>query len=230
MNAPGRVTEVAQRLRNEYGSLRWKRHRDPLSELVVTILSQNTSDRNSRRAYDALVNRFGDWESVADADAVEIADAIRIGGLGEVKAPRIKEILRRIREERGSLDLDFLRDMPIDEAGDWLLRLPGVGPKTAACVLLFSLGMPAFPVDTHVHRVAKRLGLVDSRSSASAAHETLAALVPPDQFYEFHLHMIEHGRRVCKSQRPRCQDCVLLDVCPSGSLIVGAAMENKVIA
>jgi endonuclease-3 len=230
MTGSTRVSQVAGLLAKEYGELAWSRHCDPLSELVQTILSQNTSDHNSRRAFEALMDRFGDWWAVAGADVGEIADAIRSGGMEHVKAPRIRQILGRILEERGSFDLTFLEGMPLGEARDWLLALPGVGPKTAACVLLFSLGKPALPVDTHVHRVAKRLGLIGSKDSVERAHEVLGALVPPDQVYQFHIHMIEHGRRVCKSQRPRCSSCVLLQLCPAGELLVESALGNKVKA
>jgi len=139
-------------LEEEYGAVTWSRHRDPLSELIMTVLSQNTSDHNSRRAFDRLITRFGGWEAVAKAEVGDIAQAIKPGGLAQVKAPRIKRILEEISAERGSFDLDFLGELPMDEAGAWLRDLPGVGPKTAACVLLFSLGKPAFPVDTHVYR------------------------------------------------------------------------------
>ena len=176
--APG-VEEVRRRLLKEYGPPPRSLRRDPLSELVAVVLSQNTSDANSHRAYASLVDRFGSWEAVAAAEAGEIARAIRAGGLAGIKAPRIKAILEEIRARRGSLDLGFLAGMGLDGARAWLRGLPGVGPKTAGCVLLFSLGMPAMPVDTHVYRVARRLGLVDSRASVEKAHEILEAMAPP---------------------------------------------------
>ncbi len=210
---PG-VEQLRRRLRQEYGPRRWQPGRDPLSELVAVVLSQNTSDANSHRAYASLVDRFGDWEAVAAAEAGEIARAIRAGGLAGIKAPRIKAILEEIRARRGSLDLGFLAGMGLDGARAWLRGLPGVGPKTAGCVLLFSLGMPAMPVDTHVYRVARRLGLVDSRASVEKAHEILEAMVPPADVYELHMLLVEHGRRTCKARRPRCSDCALRDLCP----------------
>lgn len=207
--------QVLRLLRKEYGPRKWQPGRDPLSTLIATVLSQNTSDVNSHRAFDALVNRFGTWESVAGVDVSQIADAIKAGGLANIKAERIKLILRRIQDEQGSLDLSFLNDLSLPEAKAWLQRLPGVGPKTAGCVLLFSLGRPAMPVDTHVHRVAKRLGLIGAGVSAEQAHEILESLVRTADVYEIHILMVEHGRRTCKAQRPRCAVCVLREICPS---------------
>lgn len=156
---------------------------------------------------------------MAQAQPQEIAEAIKLGGLAQVKAPRIKAILNRIEEERGSFDLSFLERMPMDEARRWLLDLPGVGPKTAACVLLFSLDMPALPVDTHVYRVARRLGLLGDKVSAEKAHEILEAIVAPKEVYHFHIYLIAHGRRLCAAQRPRCPACPLLDGCPTGQTL-----------
>ena len=209
------TAQVLGLLRKEYGPRKWRPGQDPLSSLIATVLSQNTSDINSHRAFAALVNRFGTWESVATADVNELAQAIRAGGLADIKARRIVSILHRIQEERGRLDLSFLNELGLAEAKAWLRGLPGVGPKTAGCVLLFSLGKPAMPVDTHVYRVAKRLGLIDARVSVDKAHEILESLVPPKNVYEFHILMVEHGRRACKAQRPRCTVCVLREVCPS---------------
>ncbi|MFC1925628.1 endonuclease III domain-containing protein [Chloroflexota bacterium] len=210
------VEEILRLLQQEYGMLRhFEQDRDPVSVLVSTILSQNTSDVNSRRAFSSLVRDFGDWERVVAAGADEVARSIRSGGLAEIKAGRIKLALQEISEKRGCLELDFLGDLPLSEAKSWLRQLPGVGPKTAGCVLLFSLGKPAMPVDTHVYRVAKRLGLIDSRASAERAHEILESIVPPEDIYQFHLHMVEHGRMICKAQRPRCSLCVLQELCPA---------------
>jgi endonuclease-3 len=220
------IVEIVQLLAKEYGSVTWRSHTDPLSELVVTILSQNTSDHNSRRAFDSLLGRFGSWEAVAGGSVEDIADAIKLGGLAKVKAPRIKKILEQIQEQRGSLDLMFLKKLPIAESKAWLQSLPGVGPKTAACVLLFSLGKPVLPVDTHIHRVAQRLGLIDSRISAEKAHEILGDMVPARDVYRFHILMIEHGRRVCKAQHPRCRECVLLKICPTGQMLLEAEYEQ----
>ena len=214
--SPLKISKIIELLQKEYGNIHWVPRTDPLSELILTILSQNTSDHNSRRAFDSLLNRFGSWEAVAEGKVEDVAEAIKFGGLAQVKAPRIKMVLQQIREQRGSLDIMFLKDIPVTEAKQWLRDLPGVGPKTVACVLLFALGKPVLPVDTHVHRVAQRLGLIGSRVSAEKAHELLGGMVPAKDVYQFHMHMIEHGRRVCKSQRPRCSECALLKVCPTG--------------
>jgi endonuclease III len=213
------TAQVLRLLRKEYGRRNWQPGQAPLSTLIATVLSQNTSDVNSHRALAALVNRFGSWESVATADVSELAEAIRAGGLADIKARRIKSILHQIQEERGRLDLSFLDNAGLAEAKAWLRQLPGVGPKTAGCVLLFSLGKPAMPVDTHVFRVAKRLGMIGARVSVEKAHEILESLLPPKNVYEFHILMVEHGRRACKAQRPRCAGCVLKGPCPSSRLL-----------
>ena len=212
-----RIEEIIRLLKKEYGPRRWKPDRDPISTLVATVLSQNTSDVNSHRAFDSLVATFGNWETVEAANTNEIARSIKAGGLAEIKASRIKLILHEIQERQGHLGLSFLDELDIAEAKAWLRKLPGVGPKTAACVLLFSLGKPALPVDTHVFRIARRLGLIDSRVSVERAHEILEKLVPPEKVYEFHLHMVEHGRKICKARRPRCQICILRGLCPSAT-------------
>lgn len=200
-------------LLEHYGQPQLKERLDPLSELVLTILSQNTADRNSHRAYDALRTRFPTWEDVLAAPVEEVAAAIEIGGLANVKAPRIQHILRQLAQERGALSLDFLAEMSVEEARRFLLTLPGVGPKTAACVLLFSLQKPAFPVDTHVHRVTRRLGLIGPKTSAEEAHDLLAELVPPEQYFAFHVNLIRHGRAVCHAGAPRCEICPLAPEC-----------------
>ncbi len=219
--------ELLARLGPVYGPLNWKQRRDPVSELVVTILSQHTSDLNAERAFGQLLAIFGSMNAVADAEVVAIADCIRSGGLAQQKAPRIKAALNRIVEERGSLDLDFLRELPLADAKAWLRALPGVGPKTAAVVLCFSLDMPALPVDTHVHRVAKRLGLIGDKVTADQAHDLLESLVAPEDVYRFHVYLITHGRRVCRSQRPLCESCVLADICPTGRERLGISTQEK---
>jgi endonuclease-3 len=211
------VAKVLHLLERDYGERRWQPGRDPISTLVATILSQNTSDANSSRAFDSLMAAFGNWESVADADPEGIAKSIRSGGLAEIKAGRIKLVLQEVQRQRGGLEMGFLEEMPLSEAMSWLMQLPGVGPKTASCVLLFSLGRPALPVDTHVLRVSRRLGLIDSKTNAERAHRLLEEVVPAKDVYSFHLNMIEHGRRVCKAQRPHCEMCVLREVCPSAT-------------
>jgi len=208
-----KAKQVHQRLLEAYGEPTWRQHLEPVSELVSTILSQNTNDTNRDVAFDRLRERFPTWEQVRDADEAAVIEAIRPAGLANQKGPRIQEALRLVTEERGELSLDFLADWPIDEAKDWLTSIKGVGPKTAAIVLLFSLGRPAFPVDTHVHRVSGRLGLIGPRVTREKAHEALEDLVAPEDYYAFHLNMIRHGREVCTSRKPHCPDCFLRDVC-----------------
>jgi endonuclease-3 len=188
---------------------------DAVSELVCTILSQNTNDNNRDRAYTALRARFPTWEQVRDAPPRQVIAAIRPAGLANQKGPRIQKVLRRIGElDPGQpLNIDFLADLPVSEAKQWLMSLDGVGPKTAAIVLLFSLNRPAFPVDTHVHRVTTRLGLIPEGTTAEKAHDLLEALVPTEWYYAFHLNVIAHGRAVCKAQRPKCEMCPLQKHC-----------------
>lgn len=219
-----KVREIGRLLEEEYGRPAPRRKLKPLDELILTILSQHTSDANSGRAFEGLRARFPSWEEVRDADPAAIADAIRPGGLARVKAPRIKELLQRLSAERGVLNLDFLGQRSLEEAREYLLGLDGVGPKTAACVLLFSLDRPAFPVDTHVHRVSRRLGLIAPTTSAEEAHGILEGLVPPEEVFPFHVNLIAHGRRVCKAQRPRCEDCVLAVRC---DYLAGAAASDR---
>jgi endonuclease-3 len=211
--AQEKIQEVYNALANYYGELEWRPRIDPLSELVLTILSQHTSDTNRDRAFDQMREHFPTWEEVRDAPTSELAEAIRPGGLANIKAPRIQSVLRLISEERGSLDLDFLATMPVEEAKAWLSGFKGVGPKTAACVLMFACGLPVLPVDTHVYRVSKRLGLIGERTNAEKAHAVLEEMLAPEQRYTFHVDMITHGRQVCKAQRPLCELCVLQDWC-----------------
>jgi endonuclease-3 len=208
-----KMAEVHRRLLEIYGEPTWRPHLDPVSELVSTILSQNTNDKNRDVAFERLRDRLPTWEEVRDSDVDTVIEAIRPAGLANQKGPRIQEALRFITQERGELKLDFLADWPVDEAKAWLSSIKGVGPKTAAIVLLFSLGRPAFPVDTHVHRVTKRLGLIDQRVSREKAHDELEQLVAPEDYYAFHLNVIRHGRRVCTSRKPNCEACGLRDLC-----------------
>lgn len=205
---------VLDALRAYYGTPeRWLSD-GPLAQLVQTILSQNTSDVNTERAFASLWSRFGSWDAILEAPTPAVADAIRSGGLAEIKAPRIKGVLASIQADRGTLSLDFLADLPLDDARAYLMSLNGVGPKTAACVLLFALGMPALPVDTHVHRVSKRLGLIGPKVAAEPAHQLLERMIPPDQMFDAHMLLIQHGRVLCKALRPRCEACPLAAACP----------------
>ena len=208
------IKEVIELLEQEYGPRDWRPDGEPVDVLIRTILSQNTSDVNSGRAFGSLKASFDSWEAVASAPVESIAQAIQSGGLFRVKATRIKQILEQIEKEQGRIDLDFLRSKTPTEAEDYLMRLSGVGHKTARCVLLFSLGMPSLPVDTHVFRVARRLGLLDSRAPIEKAHALLQKQVPLSRVYQFHVHMIEHGRQICHARRPSCDRCVLRAACP----------------
>ncbi|MFN3975031.1 MAG: endonuclease III domain-containing protein [Dehalococcoidia bacterium] len=213
-NSPTAV-EVLQRLRAFYGPITWRPRMEALEELVFTILTQHTSDVNASKAFQRLKSRFPRWEALLYAPLEEIEEAIRPAGLSRQKAPRIQQALHTILERRGDLGLDFLKDVPLKDAKAWLRSLPGVGPKTAAIVLCFALGRPAMPVDTHVYRVARRLGILSPRDNAEKAHDLLEQAVPPEEVYPFHIYLITHGRRVCKAQRPRCGECILRDICPS---------------
>jgi endonuclease III len=205
--------QVDRRLLKAYGQPVWRLRLPALDELISTILSQNTNDDNRDRAFAALRSRFPSWEAVRDAPASQVVAAIRTAGLANQKGPRIQAVLSQITQERGALDLDFLRQLPADEVQDWLLRFKGVGLKTAAIVMLFSLDLPAFPVDTHIHRVTRRLGLCPPKATADQAHKVLAGLFPPNAYYRAHLNIIHHGRTVCKARRPDCEACVLADIC-----------------
>jgi endonuclease-3 len=205
--------EVHRRLLEAYGEPAWRPTLDPVSELVSTILSQNTNDVNRDVAFNRLRADLPTWEQVRDADVDRVIEDIRPAGLANQKGPRIQAALRHITRERGELTLDFLADWPVPDAKAWLLAIKGVGPKTAAIVLLFSLGRPAFPVDTHVHRVSMRLGLIGPKTSREKAHDELESLVDPSDYLVYHLNVIRHGRETCSSRKPRCESCVLSDLC-----------------
>lgn len=210
-----KLTQVHQLLIKTYGRPR-RRSTHPIDELVRTILSQNTNDALRDRAYDSLRQRWPTWEQVRDAPVRQIASAIRPAGLAQQKSRHIKAALQHITAERGELELDFLASLPVDEARAWLMAMPGVGPKTAAIVLLFALKRPAFPVDTHVQRVSARLGLIPPKTSAEKAHALLEALVPPGWYYAFHLNLIQHGRQTCSARKPKCGACPLQAHCDYG--------------
>ena len=210
------ISDAIRLLTEQHGPFANQPRLEPAHELVFTILSQHTADRNSERAFRSLMQRFGSLESVAEAAVADIEAAIAGGGLAKVKAPRIKTVLNRIQElNGGSLDLSFLGEMPMDEARAWLRQLPGIGPKSAGIILSFSLGMPAMAVDTHIYRVSQRLGFIGPKVNADKAHEILEAAMPPDDVYPFHAALITHGRQVCKAQRPLCGACVVSYGCPS---------------
>jgi endonuclease-3 len=210
------IPEAIRLLEERYGPFPQEPRLDAAHELAFTILSQHTSDINSERAFRQLMGRFKTLEAVAQADVKDIEEAISVGGLARVKAPRIKQILNRVLElNDNSLDLSFLRELPLDEAKAWLRQLPGIGPKSAGIILSFALGMPAMAIDTHIYRVCQRLGLIGPKVNAEKAHEIMEAAVEPELVFPFHIAFITHGRQVCKAQRPRCGECVISYECPS---------------
>jgi endonuclease-3 len=216
-----RIREIHRRLKRAHGPLDAPRRLDPLEELVLTILSQNTSDTNRDRAYESMRRRYRTWNALARARVPDLVAAIRVGGLANRKAPRIIETLREIRAREGGFDLSWMHEASDEAVREYLVSLPGVGPKTAACVLAFSLGRAVIPVDTHVHRVATRLGLLPDRGSAENAHRILETLVPPRLRVPMHVGLIRHGRKVCRAGRPLCEACVLQDICPTAPLFLG---------
>jgi endonuclease-3 len=213
MTLAKRALAVHERLLEFFGEPDWRNPLAPIDELVSTILSQNTNDTNRDRAFVSLRQRFPNWEAVRDAKPSQVTDAIRQAGLANQKGPRIQAALREITDQHGSLDLSFLKDLPAGEARAWLTRLKGVGPKTSAIVLLFSLGMPAFPVDTHIYRVSGRIGLRPAKMSVEQAHPYLETLFPPETYSAVHLNLIHLGREICQSRRPLCPICPLQNLC-----------------
>jgi endonuclease-3 len=225
MSAPSpaeRLRQAADVLDDFYGRPLLSPRYPPVDELVFTVLSQNTADVNTERTFASLKARFPEWTSARDASPEEIEEAIALGGLARTKAPRIKRILEAISERTGVPDLAELDGMGDREAVDYLVTLPGVGPKTAACVLLFALERPVMPVDTHVHRVARRLGIIGDKVTAEQAHPLLTELAGPDdpaQVYAVHVDFVRHGRRICHARRPACGECPLAPMCPSAGLV-----------
>jgi endonuclease-3 len=215
---PARTRVVAERLETNYGRHRWSSHGEPIDELVGTILSQHTSDQNTARAFASLKEVFPRWEAVAAAATGDVAEAIRMGGLANIKAARIQAALAHVQDRFPDGDMSSLRQLSVGEARSMLTEIPGVGPKTASCILLFALGMPANPVDTHVHRVAWRIGLIPANTRPEPAHDLLETSLGTnlDTVYSFHINMISHGRSVCRARSPRCDRCVMLDLCDFG--------------
>jgi endonuclease-3 len=214
--APRRLRAILARLREAYGRPVPRAHGAPIDELVLTVLSQNTNDRNRDVAYARLTERFATWADVRDAPVAELEEAIRPGGLAPTKAVRIGEILRAIGDD----DLSWLETAPLEEGREYLVSLPGVGRKTAACVLLFAYGRPDVPVDTHVYRVGSRLGLFRPGASFDEAHDEMLRLTGDGDAYEAHVALIRHGRRTCTARSPRCRECPLLSLCPYGRAAV----------
>jgi len=230
-----RVVRVRERLREVYGVPLMRPHRRPIAELVLTVLSQSTNDRNRDVAYLRLRGRFGGsrfrWERVRDAPLAQVEEAIRPGGISKVKSARIQAILRAIGERPPApgreLSLDWLADVPLAEARDYLVSLPGVGRKTAACVLLFAYGLREVPVDTHVSRVGARLRLLQPGAPFERLHDQMLALTPPGQELELHVNLLRHGRRTCHARAPACDECALARMCPSRGAFSGGAAPRR---
>ena len=212
---PRRLRAIHARLAKTFGALEPPRAADPLDELILTVLSQHTSDLNAERAFGALREAYPTWQAVVDAPSPGVADAIRHGGLANTKAPRIQAILREVREREGAFSLDRLRALSDADARAYLTSLPGIGPKTAAVVLSFALGRDAMPVDTHVHRVTKRLGIIPAKASAERADRVLHDLIPDGLRTPLHVAFIQLGRQICRAPTPRCAACPLKDLCPT---------------
>jgi endonuclease-3 len=209
-----RIAQTLRLLREAYGPAPRDRPDSAVDSLVATILSQNTSRANSEAGFRGLKQGFADWQQVADAAIEEIRRCIQVSGLAGIKAPRIRKILREIARQRGEIDLEFLSDLPAGKAREYLLGFEGIGPKTASCILLFAFEMDVFPVDTHIHRIARRLEWIAPEASAEKTHELLAPHVAPGACYDLHVLLIQHGRQTCKARNPRCRLCCLREHCP----------------
>jgi endonuclease-3 len=207
------VPYIIQNLRSVYGKPNPEPGLDPLDVLIETILSQSTSNINSGRAFENLKRRFPTWERARRARVTSIEAAIRSGGLARQKSVRIKNLLNEIYQQRGSLDLSFLRSAPLDEARRFLASFKGIGPKTVACTLLFACNRPVFPIDTHIFRIARRLALIPERCSDEQAHEIMERMIPSGRYFEVHINLIRHGRRVCSPRNPLCEECCLVEYC-----------------
>ncbi|GAB3529195.1 endonuclease III [Pontibacter brevis] len=209
-------TLMTHELLNEaYKRLELNSRRDPMHELVSTMLSHRTNHADEVKAYYTMLERFGDWEGVMNADVDELADAVQTTRYPGQKAPQIQQTLRTIKEKRGEININFLKDMPVEEAMDWLTNLPGVGLKTATLLLLFNFKKPVLPVDTHVFRVSQRVGLIGAKVTANKAHELLLRMLPQDavELFNFHKHLFWHGQRICTFYSPKCEECVLNSIC-----------------
>lgn len=213
MNSKEKIKKISKLLNKEYGERIWRPSGDPLKVLIGTILSQNTSDNNSHQAFRNLTNRFKNWEDIRKAPTKRIEKAIKHGGLAKIKAKRIKDILNQIHKDKNNTSLCHLKKMETQKVVDYLMKFKGVGEKTIACVLLFSLGRPVIPVDTHILRLSKRLGLIPENTDSKKAHTILQKKVFENLVYSFHLNLIEHGRKICKAKNPKCEKCVLFALC-----------------
>ncbi len=216
-----RLRLVNERLNLAFGFPEWRNPLPAVDELVSTFLSQNTNDVNRDKAFAAICERYADWDEVCEADPDEFMQVIRVAGLANQKGPNIQTALRRIREERGEINLEWLRELPVEDAREWLLSFRGVGRKTSAIVLLFSLGMPAFPVDTHIYRVSGRIGIRPQAIDVDTAHQYLEAAADPAEYYAMHLNLIRLGREICQARKPACGRCPLVEICQYPDKVFG---------
>lgn len=207
-----KISSICKLLEKEYGKPEWTYKRPVLDELIYTIISQNTTAKNCNEAYTRLCKQFPVWKDILSAKVEDIAEAIKPAGLANIRAPRIQNLLKEINNKQGNLDLEWIRDVPDQKALDYLMKFEGVGRKTAACTLMFALNRPVMPVDTHVHRVATRLGLI-RKTSADAAHGLLQDMLKPDDIYPCHMNLVTHGRKICHARNPKCLECVLRKEC-----------------
>ena len=214
------VRYIIQNLERAYGVPENKRSSDPLDMLIQIILSQATSDTNSDRTFAALKKRFPQWDALLRAREATIAETIRSGGLANQKAAVIKSLLRQIKEEHGSLDLDFLHELSAEEAVRYLSQFRGIGPKTVACTLLFACRKEVFPLDTHIFRILRRVGLIPQKCTDTRAHEIMNRIVPHGKFYSFHVNLIRHGRRLCRPREPLCERCPIVEYCDYGQQLI----------
>jgi len=211
--APEAIPYIIQNLRAAYGTPKLERGLDPLDVLIETILSQSTNNSNSGRAFENLKRKFPSWDSARRARVTSIESAIRVGGLARQKSVRIKQLLNQIHQRRGSLDLSFLKTCPLEQAREFLAGFKGVGPKTVACTLLFAFHRPVFPIDVHIFRIAERLNLIPENCSDQEAHGLMEEMIPSSRYYEVHINLIKHGRRICRPREPRCEECCIVDYC-----------------
>jgi endonuclease-3 len=214
------VRYIIQNLERAYGVPSNERASDPLDMLIQIILSQATSDTNSHRTFAALKKRFPSWDALLRARESTIAETIRAGGLANQKAAVIKSLLRQLREERGTLDLGFLHTLPVEEAVRYLKQFRGLGPKTIACTLLFACRKDVFPLDTHIFRILRRVGLIPQKCADARAHEIMDRIVPPGKFYSFHVNLIRHGRSLCRPRDPLCERCPIVEYCDYGEQLI----------
>jgi|TARA_B110000438_G_scaffold282673_1_gene309942 endonuclease-3 len=209
--------KIITKLTSNYYNPVWKKRLPAMEELIFTVLTQHTSDKNAEKAFNNLMSKLKNFETILETKESTISSLIHMGGLANIKSKRILSILREIKEKTGNLKIDFLSSMSPEDAREWLVSLNGVGLKTASCVLAFSFGFPVIPVDTHIHRVSKRIGLINKNISPDKAHKILESIISPENRYKFHVLLINHGRNQCHARKPICKTCSIVEICQFGS-------------